>query len=524
MEWGKNMAALRAATVLAFLSSRVKARFASFHPGQIKFDHFVVTYSPKKILKTPTRSALPKNIRVMTYAKHKQRSSLSLLFSNLPGTSGRALNKGRKAPLKSKWGLLPLLLFTLSPLLQAQNPVPAPDQSRPIMLRSATIHVGDGTVMEEADILLDEGKIVSLGKDLPAPANAEIVDASGKHVYPGLIALNTQLGLTEIGAVRSTNDQRETGRINPNARALIAFNTDSQVIPTVRSRGVLLAQITPMGGMVSGRSSMVQLDGWNFEDAAVGEDDGIHVNWPRRNSWSWETQTVGENKNYPKQVTGLRNFMKEAAAYCSTARSGDRLLKLEAMCEAMAGTKKVYLHVNGPREIMHSVRMVKEMGGKPVIVGGHQSHLVADFLKRENVPVILMSTQSLPDSQDEGVDGPYRKPALLAEAGVEFAISHGGYWEQRNLPFVAGQAVGFGLDYEQAIKAITLTPAKIAGIDKMYGSLEEGKSATLIVVAGDLLDMRTSQVEHAFIDGRKVDLDNKQAELYRKFKEKYSRE
>jgi imidazolonepropionase-like amidohydrolase len=452
----------------------------------------------------------------MTYANHKQRSALSLLFSNLPGTSGRA----------QKWGienLLILLLFSVGATLQAQNPVPAPAQSRPIMLRSATIHIGDGTVLENADILFDEGKILDVGKELTSPAEAEILYLEGKHIYPGLIALNTQLGLTEIGAVRSTNDQRETGRVNPNARALIAFNTDSQVIPTVRSRGVLLAQITPEGGMVSGRSSMVQLDGWNFEDAVIGEDDGVHVNWPRRNSWSWETRTIGENKNYPKQVAGLMDFMREAAAYCGSARSGDRLLKLEAMCEAIAGTKNVYVHVHGPREIMHSVKMVKEMGGKPVIVGGHESHLVADFLKRENVPVILMSTQSLPDSQDEGVDGPYRKPALLAEAGVEFAISHGGYWEQRNLPFVAGQAVGFGLDYEQAIKAITLTPAKIAGIDKMYGSLEEGKSATLIVVAGDVLDMRTSQVQHAFIDGRKVILDNKQAELYRKFKETFSR-
>lgn len=453
----------------------------------------------------------------MTYANDKKRSLLSLLLSYFPGTRVRA----------RKWGieeLVVLLLFSVGAPLQAQNPVPAPDQSKPIMLRAASIHVGDGTVLEDADILFDEGKIVSVGKDLPAPADAEIVDAAGKHIYPGLIALNSQLGLTEIGAVRSTNDQRETGRINPNARALIAFNTDSQVIPTVRSRGVLLAQITPMGGMVSGRSSMVQLDGWNFEDAVVGEDDGIHINWPSRSSWSWQTRMVSENKNYPEQVDGLMEFMKEAAAYCGAARSGDRLLKLEAMCEAIAGTKNVYVHVDNPREIMHSVNMVKEMGGKPVIVGGHESHLVADFLKRENVPVILMSTQSLPDSQDEGVDGPYRKPALLAEAGVAFAISHGGYWEQRNLPFVAGQAVGFGLDYEEAIKAITLTPAKIAGIDKMYGSLEEGKSATLIVVAGDVLDMRTSQVEHAFIDGRKVDLDNKQAELYRKFKEKYSRE
>jgi imidazolonepropionase-like amidohydrolase len=215
--------------------------------------------------------------------------------------------------------------------------------------------------------------------------------------------------------------------------------------------------------------------------------------------------------------------MKEAAAYCSTSRDGDRLLKLEAMCDAISGTKNVYLHMDNPREIMQSVQLVKKMGGKPVIVGGQNAYLAAEFLKRENVPVILSSTQALPNNEDDDIDAPYANPAKLAEAGVTFAISHGGYWEQRNLPFVAGQAVGFGLDYEKAITAITLSPAKISGIDKMYGSLEAGKSATLIVVSGDVLDMRTSNVEHAFIDGRKVDLDNKQAELARKFRTKYKR-
>lgn len=416
-----------------------------------------------------------------------------------------------------------LLLTLLCTSARAQNPTPAADQDKPIALTGATIHVGNGTVIENGTILFKDGKLERVGNDISVPAGYETVDVTGKQIYPGLIALNSQLGLTEIGAVRSTNDQRETGSLNPNARALIAFNTDSQVIPTVRSRGVMLAQITPQGGRVSGRSSMVQLDGWNFEDAVVGEDDGVHINWPNRSSWSWSTRMVSENKNYAKQVDGLLDFMKEAAAYCGTARTGDRLLKLEAMCEAISGTKNVYLHMDNPREIMQGVQLVKKMGGKPVIVGGQNAYLAAEFLKRENVSVILSSTQALPGSQDDDIDAPYANPAKLAEAGVTFAISHEGYWQQRNLPFVAGQAVGFGLDYEKAITAITLSPAKISGIDKMYGSLEAGKSATLIVVSGDVLDMRTSNVEHAFIDGRKVDLDNKQAELARKFRTKYGR-
>jgi imidazolonepropionase-like amidohydrolase len=416
-----------------------------------------------------------------------------------------------------------LLLTLLCTSARAQNPTPAADQNKPMALTGATIHVGNGTVIENGTVLFKDGKLERVGSGIPVPAGYETVDVTGKQIYPGLIALNSQLGLTEIGAVRSTNDQRETGVLNPNARALIAFNTDSQVIPTVRSRGVMLAQITPQGGMVSGRSSMVQLDGWNFEDAVVGEDDGVHINWPNRSSWSWKTRMVSENKNYAKQIDGLLNFMKEAAAYCSTSRDGDRLLKLEAMCDAISGTKNVYLHMDNPREIMQSVQLVKKMGGKPVIVGGQNAYLAAEFLRRENVPVILSSTQALPNNEDDDIDAPYANPAKLAEAGVTFAISHEGYWQQRNLPFVAGQAVGFGLDYEKAITAITLSPAKISGIDEMYGSLEAGKSATLIVVSGDVLDMRTSNVEHAFIDGRKVDLDNKQAELARKFRTKYKR-
>lgn len=416
------------------------------------------------------------------------------------------------------------LLFTtlLCTGVSAQNPTPAAEQEGPILLKGATIHVGNGTVLESADILFENGKISRVG-NVGAAAGAKIVDASGKHIYPGLFALNSQLGLVEIGAVRSTNDQREVGYSNPNARALIAFNTDSQVIPTVRSRGVLFTQATPVGGLISGRSSVMQLDGWNFEDAVVGEDDGVHINWPRRNSFDWRTGRVTENKSYGESVTGLENFLKEAAAYCGSGRSGDRLTKLEAMCDAISGTKNVYLHANDARDIQQGVLLIKKMGGKPVIVGGYDAHRVADFLKKENVAVILGSTQDLPDAQDDAIDQPFRNPALLAEAGVTFALSHGGSWEQRNVPFIGGQAVGFGLDYEAAITALTLTPARITGVADKYGSLEAGKSATLIVVEGDVLDMRTSEVTHAFIDGRMVDLSNKQSELAEKFRQKYKR-
>lgn len=432
--------------------------------------------------------------------------------------------------MKSKYinitlALVLVIQIMFSGQLMAQNPTPAPAQSEKIAVINATVHIGNGRILERGKVLFSNGKIESVSQDKKAvPSDYKVIDAAGKHVYPGLIALNTGLGLTEIGAVRATRDGREVGYLNPNARALIAFNTDSQVIPTVRSRGVMIAQATPQGGGISGKSSMMQLDGWNYEDAVRKADDGMHFNWPRRLRYNWREGSFSPNKNYDEQVTGMRNYVMQAKAYCSDGRQGDTQLKLAAMCDLMNGKAKAYFHVMRAADIQATVLFAKEMGMQPVIVGGSEAYLVTDFLKRENVPVILSSTQALPMNEDDDIDQPFKNPALLAKAGVTFAMSHGGYWEQRNLPFTAGSAVAYGLDYEKAIEALTLTPAKITGIAKDYGSLEAGKSATLIIVQGDVLDMRTSEVEHAFIDGRAVNLDNKQAELARKFGEKYSRQ
>lgn len=420
--------------------------------------------------------------------------------------------------------LLALCLIFFSALF-AQNPVPGPEQSEKIAILNATVHIGNGQVIERGQVLFSNGKIESVsGPTKRAFPDYTVIDAGGKHVYPGLIALNTGLGLTEIGAVRSTRDGSEVGRFNPNVRAMIAYNTDSQIIPTVRSRGVLLAQTVPTGGMISGKSSVMQLDAWNFEDAVRAEDEGLHFNWPWRQRYSWWTGTMRVNENYGEQIEELQLFLRQAKAYCSEGRSGATQLKLAAMCELFTGQTKAYFHVDEARDIQAAILLAKEHGLTPVIVGGAEAHLISDYLKQEQVTVVLGSTQALPSGEDEDIDQPFKAPAMLAAAGVPFVISHGGYWEQRNLPFVAGTAVAYGLDYEKAIQAITLDAARLTGIDKSYGSLEAGKSATLIIVAGDLLDMRQSEVEHAFIDGRKVDLDNKQSYLNRKFREKYSRE
>lgn len=427
--------------------------------------------------------------------------------------------------MKSSYtGLLATLFFfcLAVPALWAQNPVPGAPQAEKIAIINATIHVGNGQVIENGQILFSAGKIESVaGPTKRAFPDYKVIDAKDKHIYPGLIALNTGLGLTEIGAVRATKDDREVGSMNPNVRAMIAYNTDSQIIPTVRSRGVLLAQTVPTGGTISGKSSVMQLDAWNFEDAVKAEDEGMHFNWPWRQRYSWWTGTVRTNDKYDQEIEELNIFLRQAKAYCAAGRSGATQLKLAAMCDVFKGKTKAYFHVDEARDIQAVVTLAKEHGMKPVIVGGTEAYLVADFLKKEGVTVVLSSTQALPSGEDEDIDQAFKAPAQLAAAGVPFVISHGGYWEQRNLPFVVGTAIAYGLNYEKALQAVTLDAARLTGIDQQYGSLEAGKSATLIIVGGDLFDMRQSEVEHAFIDGRQVDLDNKQAFLNRKFREKY---
>lgn len=424
-----------------------------------------------------------------------------------------------------KYFLIGLLCFSSIATSLAQNPTPAPDQSEKVAITGATLHLGNGKMVDNGLVLFASGKIEYAGPMTKRGLDDyKVIDGTGKQIYPGLIALNTGLGLTEIGAVRSTRDGRETGFLNPHVRTLVAFNTDSQVIPTVRSRGVLLAQSVPQGGRVSGKSSVMQLDGWNYEDAVRRADDGIHFNWPNRFRYNWREGRYSENKGYAQQVKEMRQLMLQAQAYCQGERQGATLLKMAAMCDMLGAKSNMYVHAYDAQSIREAVMFGEEFGIKPVIVGGEQAYLITDFLREKDVSVILGSTQSLPNSADEDIDQPFKNPALLAQGGVRFAISHGGYWEQRNLPFTAGTAVAYGLDYERAIQAMTLDAAKIVGIDQDYGSLESGKSATLIVVGGDLLDMRQSQVEMAFIDGRMINLDNKQAVLYRKFKEKYSRQ
>jgi imidazolonepropionase-like amidohydrolase len=409
---------------------------------------------------------------------------------------------------------------------------PAKLQSKPVVITGATIHVGNGQVINNGYIVFNKGKITNIGEGAaPETAGSDVINAVGKQIYPGFIAPMTTLGLVEVEeGAKGTVDDTETGDINPHVRSLVAYNTDSKVIPTVRSNGVLLAQPTPNGGIISGESSVVQLDAWNWEDAAYKKDIAIHLNWPTatetgrgRRAAFVAPGTVQETpaQRAQKVVDDLTRLFEQAKAYAEIAKPEVTNVRLAAMKGLFDGTKKLFIIADGAKEILQAVNFSKRFGVSTVIVGGKDSYLVADVLKENNVPVIIRETQALPGRDEDDVYISYKLPKLLQDAGVLYGLTGTGFWRQRNLPFEAGEAVGYGLTKEQALSMITLNNAKILGIDKSTGTLEVGKDANLFISAGDALDMISIDVETAFIQGRNINLDNLHKQLYRKFSDKY---
>lgn len=409
----------------------------------------------------------------------------------------------------------------------AQIPKPGAMPEKAIILNGAIAHIGNGEVIENAAIGIENGKITFVkpsGSVKLNPEEADIIDVTGNHVYPGFISPNNTLGITEVDAVRASRDYSETGRFKPEARALIAFNTDSRISPTVRSNGVLITQVTPRSGRISGTSSVMHLDGWNWEDAAMRVDDGIHVNWPnrfQRTGWWAEPGPTKPNEKYAQHVEELKTFLLRAKAY-SENPNAEFNQKMAACKGLFDGSQNLYLHVSDAKGIMESVLLAEAVGAKkPVVVGASEAWLVVDFLSTKKIPVILERTHSLPQNSDDNIDQPFKTAKTLYDNKVLFCLDYAGDMEamgSRNLPFAAGTAVAYGLPYEEAVKALTSNAAKILGIEGKCGTLESGKEATLFVSTGDALDMMTNDVIHAFVQGRPIDLDNPQKYLYRKYK------
>ena len=377
-----------------------------------------------------------------------------------------------------------------------------------------------------------DGKIDYVGRSFQVNRQKydDIVDATGQHLYPGFIVTNTTLGLQEIGAVRATQDQYEVGTFRPNVRSVIAFNTDSEIPPTVRTNGVLMGQITPRGGVVSGSSGVVHFDGWNWEDAAMVMVDGIHLNWPstHHRHRSDGKVDIQRRKTYDQQKHEIERFFGEAQAYAAAPRGSVTDVRHEGMRGLFDGSLCLYVHTNDARAITEAVHFKRDLGiERMAIVGGYDAYLVADLLRENDVAVMLQSVHSLPRFADDDVDLPFKLPKLLMDEGLTVALQVDKRMTEmnsRNLPFYAGTARAYGLTEEQAIQALTRNPARILGIDDQVGTLERGKVATMFLSEGDALDMRTNSLTHAWIEGRDIDLDNRQRQLYRKFQTKYGAE
>ena len=398
-------------------------------------------------------------------------------------------------------------------------------QNKSMLFSNGIVHTGSGTVYQSGVVGIRDGKIALCadGRAVKIDRSAwdTIIDLQGRHVYPGFIALNSTIGLREIDAVRATLDYAEVGEYNPHVRSLPAFNTDSRIIPTVRSNGVLMVQAVPQAGIISGSSSVFKLEGWNWEDALVKADEGIHLFWPEYPVLRSDT---GRFDAILRKQQEIIRFLQESQAYTKSSPESKNL-RLEAMRGIWNGKQRLYIHCNRARDIEESVRLMNQLGISQIaIVGGRESYKLTDLLNKYNVPVVLERIHRLPDTEDQAVDFPFRLPGILEKAGLTVVLTYDGDMEAmgtRNLGFTAGTASAYGCDEETALRMISLNAAKVLGIDHQTGSLEVGKSADLFISEGNALDMQSSQVKMAFIGGKAINLDNDQKALYRKYMTKY---
>ena len=424
-----------------------------------------------------------------------------------------------------------LLALAVCGVSLAQRQTPLVQKHKRILLENGSAHIGNGQFILNSLIGIENGKILFVKNALTNEVNKTewdtVISILGKHVYPGFIAANLTMGLTEIDAVRATNDFDEVGAINPNVRALIAYNTDSKIIYTVRSNGVLLTQSTPRGGLISGTSSIMALDGWNWEDAVYKADDGIHLNWPRKytsSGWWAEPGNSNANEKYNATRDEIYAFFEQSLAY-SQGNNSEIDLRLKAMQGIFSGDQRLFIHADFAPEINDIIDFSRRFNLKyPVIVGGSDAYLVADLLKENHFSVMLGRPHALPNFDESLTYDAYQNAYLLQKAGVPYCIQPAGDMEvmnARNLPFLAGTAWAYGLTEEEAVASISLNVAKILGIDRQTGSLEAGKDATLFISDGNALDMRTNNVVCALIKGNFIDLGNHQKDLAKKYNEKY---
>jgi len=426
------------------------------------------------------------------------------------------------------------MIACVSPAFAQDLGVKAPAQAEAIVIQNATVHTVSGETLPGGWIYFANGKIEGMGKE-PLPRFAgpvRIIDSAGKHVYPGLISPYSQLGLTEIQSVRATLDMSETGVATPEVRAVVAVNPDSTLLPVTRSNGVLIAGVFPTGGLVAGRAGIMRLDGWTYEDMAIDGDAGMVVNWPLSrpiSAWWMDQSEEDQQRDIDRNARVLEDFVTGAKSYIA-ARAADASLPTDLRFEAMRSLfaegdaqRPLMVACNDADQIRAAVAFCVKHGLRCIILGGRDAPACAELLKRHSVPVIVSGgTFRFPRRDDGAYDEAYTLPARLEAAGIAWTLAHGDDTaHERNLPYAAAMAVSHGLSQDAALRAITLSPARIFRIADRYGSLETGKSATLFIADGDILEVMTN-VEMCFIDGREIDMDDKHKALERKYRERYN--
>lgn len=412
--------------------------------------------------------------------------------------------------------------------------IPGAPQETPIAIIGGVIHPVSGPPIEKGTLVFDQGRVTAIGKRVRIPAGAKRIEVPNRHVYPGLINAYSNLGLVEIGAVRATRDYAESGRINPNVKAEVAVNPDSELIPVTRAGGILLSLSAPSGGLISGTSAMLQLDGWTWQQMTLKAPVGMHLNWPRMVpavDWRFAESKQEQAKQRDEALALLEQTFADARAYqkarAAGAADGQRHpldSRWEAMLPVLEGDLPLVVAADEIQQIQAAVAFAQRQGLRLILYGGYDAPHCAALLKKHQVPVIVSSIHRLPRRRWDDYDAAYSLPERLRSASIKFCISAGGTSasNSRNLPYQAATAVGYGLPQKEALKAITLYPAEILGVADRVGSLEIGKDATLIITDGDPLETST-HVQSAFIQGRQVDLSNRHKRLWRKYQEKYRR-
>jgi len=405
------------------------------------------------------------------------------------------------------------------------------------LLRGAAIHTMAGPQIENGSVLVRNGKITGVGRNIAAPKDVKIIDAKGLHVYPGLIDAGTEVGLIEIRSVRETLDLTELGLFNPQLVALTAVNPSSEHIPVTRANGITTVATLPQGTLISGQVSLIHLDGWTTEEMGLSRNAAMHLRIPfvqmtTRPGGGDEDEAAAPRpgatilpfatakQNFDKRMAELNEFFDSARRYkqAKEARDPDfRIdLRFEAMIPVLDGSRPVLTTAIREREIRDAIAFADKQKIKIILSQSTEAYKVIKEIKDRDIPVILGPTLALPLNEDDPYDRSYTTPADLQKAGIRFAIGTFAASFSRNLPYQAAQAVAFGLPHDDALRAITKNAAEIWGVGDRIGTIEEGKWADLMVTDGDPLEAKT-QIRRLFIKGKPVDLDNKHRQLYEKY-------